>query len=70
MDELLGEIRKRIVEQGWSATARKAEVHRVTLHRMFGTTPRARKGPQGPKGPDFGTVCKVADAVGLKLRFE
>lgn len=68
--ELMRQIRERIQSVGWSETARRASIHRVTLHRMFGTTPRWHIGPRGPKGPAFDVVVRVADAVGLTLRFE
>jgi len=65
-DDMIARIREAIVRVGWSETARRCGIDRVTLHRAFGTTPKV-KGPRGPIGPSFDTVLAVLPAVGLKL---
>jgi DNA-binding phage protein len=53
-------LRPAIVRAGWSATARRAKVDRVTLHRSF----PARR---GARVPNLGTVAAVAEALGLTI---
>jgi DNA-binding phage protein len=59
-------LREAIARVGWTETARRCGIDRVTLHRAFGTTPKV-KGPRGPIGPSLDTVLAVLPAVGIEL---
>lgn len=53
-------LRAEIVVAGWSATARRAGVDRMALHRAF---PPVRRG----RNPSFPMVAEVARSLGFEL---
>lgn len=57
--EFLATVRARIQSVGWSETARRSGINRVTLHRCFGE--RARN------DPGLETIVAVLPHVGLEL---
>lgn len=59
-DEIVPIVRAAIQRVGWSETARRAGVDRVTLHRCFGARPNGR-------GPQLSTLLAILPHVGLSL---
>jgi DNA-binding phage protein len=61
---VVGEIRTAIERQGWSETARRSGISRVTLHRAFGDT---RRKAAVNAGPSLATIERVLPSIGLEL---
>lgn len=56
---MIEQIRAAIARVGWSETARRSGVDRVTLHRCFGNS--------GNQNPKLATIEAVLPHVGLRL---
>jgi len=56
---VLSDIRAAITAMGWSETARRSGVDRVTLHRVFGENGRGH--------PTLETIERVLPTLGLNL---
>lgn len=69
-DEIIAKIREGIVRIGWSETARRSGINRVTLYRTFGNMRTLCKGPRGPQGPSLETILAVLPVIGLRLWVE
>jgi DNA-binding phage protein len=59
---VLNQLGDAVADAGWTATARRSGVDRVTLHRLFGNMPG-----RTTNAPNFATLCLIAEALGLEL---